>query len=72
MRIFPNEDSVIRLIGTLLIENHEKWITKKKYFVINEYFEEKKKKKSNKKNCLKSNERNLQTNLDLTYYYRLV
>lgn len=45
IRIFPNEDSVIRLIGALLIEHHEKWITGKKYFVMDKYYEEKKRNK---------------------------
>ncbi|MDY6915254.1 MAG: transposase [Candidatus Cloacimonadota bacterium] len=37
IRIFPNEASVIRLIGALLIEQHEKWITGKIYFTMGEY-----------------------------------
>lgn len=33
---------MIRLIGALLIEHHEKWVTGKKYFVMDEYYESKK------------------------------
>ena len=50
IRIFPNEGSVIRLIGALLIEHHEKWITGKKYFIMDEYYESK---KENKKYLIK-------------------
>lgn len=51
IRIFPNDDSLIRLIGALLVEQHEKWATGKKYFVMDEYLEfiEKKKKKMKSK-----------------------
>jgi transposase-like protein len=41
IRIFPNEDSINRLIGTLLIEQHEKWISGKSYFNMDNYFDEK-------------------------------
>ncbi|MCD6200124.1 MAG: IS256 family transposase [Deltaproteobacteria bacterium] len=37
IRIFPNEQSIIRLLGALLIEQHEKWSTGKKYFDMAEY-----------------------------------
>jgi transposase-like protein len=40
IRIFPNEDSLIRLMGTLLMELHEKWAAGKKYFSMECYFEE--------------------------------
>lgn len=42
VRIFPNEASAMRLIGALLAEQHEKWITGSKYFDMGEYFEWKK------------------------------
>ena len=42
IRIFPNEDSAIRLIGALLAEFHEQWSTGKKYFDMAEYWEWKK------------------------------
>jgi len=51
IRIFPNEASVIRLIGALLIEQHEKWITGKKYFIMDEYYDPK---KENKKYLIKN------------------
>ena len=40
IRIFPNDDSLIRLMGTVLMEHHEKWMTGKKYFTMERYFEE--------------------------------
>lgn len=39
IRIFPNSDSVIRLIGALLMEQDEKWTTGRKYFEMNEYYQ---------------------------------
>ena len=38
IRIFPNAASITRLIGALLIEHHEKWISGKTYFRMDEYF----------------------------------
>lgn len=38
IRIFPNEDSLTRLIGAVLIEQHEKWLSGRKYFCMNEYY----------------------------------
>ena len=38
IRIFPNVESVVRLIGALLIEQDEKWSTGKKYFDMSEYY----------------------------------
>lgn len=40
IRIFPNEESMIRLMGSLLMEFHEKWVTGKKYFTMERYYEE--------------------------------
>jgi transposase-like protein len=34
IRIFPNEASLLRLIGALLIEQDEKWSSGKKYLSI--------------------------------------
>ncbi|WP_234970240.1 transposase, partial [Carboxydothermus pertinax] len=39
IRIFPNRESAIRLIGALLMEQDEKWASSKKYLDIAEYFE---------------------------------
>jgi transposase-like protein len=39
IRIFPNEESLIRLLGALLMEQHEKWISGRKYFDMEEYHE---------------------------------
>jgi len=40
IRIFPNEASMIRLMGAVLMEHHEKWLSVKKYFTMNCYFAE--------------------------------
>ena len=37
IRIFPNEASLIRLIGALLMEQDEKWTTGKRYLDMEEY-----------------------------------
>ena len=39
LRIFPNEASALRLIGALLVEQHEVWSTGKRYFDMTEYLE---------------------------------
>lgn len=38
IRIFPNKGSAIRLIGAMLIEQHEKWVGGHKYFDMDEYY----------------------------------
>lgn len=40
IRIFPNEESVIRLMGALLIELDEKWQTGRRYFEMELYYQE--------------------------------
>src|SRR5450756_316733 len=40
IRIFPNETSMIRLMGSVLMEIHGKWLSVKKYFTMNCYFAE--------------------------------
>jgi transposase-like protein len=39
IRIFPNRESAIRLIGALLMETDEKWASGKKYLDMTEYLE---------------------------------
>lgn len=39
IRIFPNEDSAMRLIGALLAEKHEAWSTGRRYFDMTEFHE---------------------------------
>lgn len=39
IRIFPNEPSAYRLIGALLMEQHEVWSTGKRYFDMQPYWE---------------------------------
>ncbi|NLA72188.1 MAG: hypothetical protein GX850_07205 [Clostridiaceae bacterium] len=40
IRIFPNDQSLIRLMGAVLMEHHERWIQGKKYFNMEVYYEE--------------------------------
>ena len=40
IRIFPNEDSAIRLLGALLMEYNEKWSTGRKYLDMTVYHEQ--------------------------------
>ncbi len=42
IRIFPNEASLIRLMGAVLIEHHEKWESGRKYLDMENYYETKK------------------------------
>jgi transposase-like protein len=37
IRIFPSEGSVMRILGTVLMEAHEKWVSGKRYFNMDEY-----------------------------------
>jgi transposase-like protein len=37
IRIFPNEASITRLIGALLLDHHERWISGKAYFSMGDY-----------------------------------
>lgn len=39
IRIFPNEPSAWRLLGALLAEQHEEWVTGRRYFDMEEYHE---------------------------------
>jgi len=39
IRIFPNCESALRLMGALLMEQDEAWSTGKKYFEMDEYWE---------------------------------
>jgi transposase-like protein len=39
IRIFPNSASAHRLVGALLQEQHEEWLTGRKYFDMGEYVE---------------------------------
>lgn len=45
IRIFPNERSAWRLIGAYLMEQHEEWVTGRRYFDMQEYLEWKKSQK---------------------------
>jgi len=39
VRIFPNEESCIRLVSALAIEQSEEWLTGKRYLRIDELYE---------------------------------
>lgn len=39
IRIFPNSASALRLIGARLQEQHEEWLTGRRYFDMSAYFE---------------------------------
>jgi hypothetical protein len=39
VRIFPNQESVYRLVGALCIGTHEEWSTGRCYFDMEEFFE---------------------------------
>lgn len=38
IRIFPNQDSVLRLMGTELMEQDEKWLSGRRYLKMDSYF----------------------------------
>lgn len=40
IRIFPNEKSVERLLGSLLVDMHEKWMSSNVYFNMEEFYRE--------------------------------
>ena len=48
IRIFPNEESLIRLMGALLIEKHDQWSSGRRYLDMDEYYEFIKKNKTKK------------------------
>ena len=48
IRIFPNRDSALRLIGALCMEQAEEWITGRQYLDMNLLDQEKQKRKTNK------------------------
>lgn len=39
IRIFPNEDATYRLIGALLADQHDEWISGVRYFEMNDYWD---------------------------------
>jgi putative transposase len=41
IRIFPNRDSAIRLLGALLLEQHEAWTTGPRYLNLEPYWQAK-------------------------------
>jgi len=49
IRIFPNRDSVIRLIGAYVMDIHERWSSGNKYLDMEEYFEWKQQQKASNK-----------------------
>ena len=57
IRIFPNEASAVRIIGALLADWHDDWVSGKKYFDMSHYWEWKKEKleKSTSENIIQMN-----------------
>lgn len=51
IRIFPNRESVIRLLGALLMEIDEKWSSGNRYLDIAEYLQWREKQKAQKQNA---------------------
>jgi len=41
IRIFPNDDSVIRLMGAVLLEMDERWTSGTRYFNMSSYWQHK-------------------------------
>jgi len=39
VRIFPNRAAALRLLGAVLLEQHEQWSTGRKYLEMDEYHE---------------------------------
>jgi transposase-like protein len=56
IRIFPNDASAIRLVGALLMEQHEEWITGRRYLNMDEYWKWRKS-QTNKTNTKKESEK---------------
>ena len=48
IRIFPNEDSMTRLMGALLLEQHEQWAVGKKYHDMADYHDWKREREAQK------------------------
>ncbi|MGI6120737.1 MAG: IS256 family transposase [Saccharofermentanales bacterium] len=48
IRIFPNEDSMTRLMGALLLEHHEQWAVGKKYHDMADYHDWKREREAEK------------------------
>jgi transposase-like protein len=55
IRIFPNEASVVRMIGALLAEQHEVWSTGRRYLDMTEYNDWKAEQQQENKNVVKLN-----------------
>lgn len=53
IRIFPSRASANRVIGTLLIEQHEKWSTGRQYFNMDEYWNWRKQEEAKKQLIMK-------------------
>ena len=54
IRIFPNQESAMRLIGALLLEQHEVWSTGRLYFNMNEFWEWKREQELEKEDTSKN------------------
>jgi transposase-like protein len=54
IRIFPNEESAMRLIGAMLAEKHEVWSTGRLYFDMTEFNEWQEEQQKNKQQKVRS------------------
>ncbi len=52
--IFPNTDSALRLLGALLMEQDEEWLTGRLYFRMDQYWEHKRSESNGKPSELES------------------
>ncbi|MCI2062077.1 MAG: transposase, partial [Eubacteriaceae bacterium] len=43
IRIFPNEESALRLMGAVLMDHNDDWSTKSRVFSMTEYYDEREK-----------------------------
>jgi len=54
IRIFPNEESAMRLVGAMLAEKHESWSTGRLYFDMTEFNEWQEERKKNQVQKMRS------------------
>ena len=59
IRIFPNEESMTRLMGALLLEHHEQWAVGKKYHDMADYHDWKREREAEKLLGMKRKETNV-------------
>lgn len=68
IRIFPNRESVVRLLGTLLMELDEKWGSGKRRLAMAEYLKWRKKPKTTQKQLKNKSQRCVDFTSKLHFY----